>query len=1032
MRIRTILLTLSILGTTLTAAVVWMLLDDKEEVIAQSETNLKFNTYSDAWSRIESTEFQKLEGFGTGGDGEYFWLPENPNPLNYQQRNSAGDYLTDLSAAGTGELLNPLIQSIRDGDERTAQRFLTLFFGPPLQRREILFYRIIQANNLETAICRKSIFARDYDPCSSIYETDFAGIGSRFELYGTLNSSGLPWSGYMVHSTTEEEHFSAVHAFPVRVNGSTEFIVTVGQTLDGLVESLASDLNVDVSTINVERLNDNSENGFEPNFIDRLSQALARDPLIKNTIVTDDGERLKCRTFQFLTTSTSEACSTASRAVAASLLPLSKDISLSSPYRVIVTRDISDTLYDTDGITIAVVLATLLAVLLIMSVLFFVQRKIFNRLGDAIFVLNELSQGNLDADIQHTTGIFVNQNDEIGELVSALSKYRFSLKQLGEVRAARHESRLQRDKLIIDKMRTLASQLEGNAKALLTADIDKMQELTERASTEGMDGDHTENDEDSNEVVAVAFERMSDQVTALIEARTSEMETARDEADEANKAKSKFLANMSHELRTPLNAIIGYSELLIEEAEELAIDSMTDDLRRITDSGSHLLNLINDILDISKIEAGRLELFINEFDLDKTLDMIKGLASPLGEKNNNQIAFDFPEALGFMNSDETRLRQCIINLVSNACKFTSDGLVTLAVGESNHEGNEYLTFAVKDTGIGMKKEQLQKIFEEFSQASDDTTSKFGGTGLGLTITKTLIEMMGGSVNVSSEEGVGSVFTLQVPRDFEKFSYADRESEDHDEKIVSSSDAPLLLVIDDDENIHDIIRRKLSDEPFRIITAHNGFDGIRKAKKFKPALILVDILMPGKDGWNTISELTAASESTDIPVVVISTLDDLQTAESFGAKAFIQKPIDKEVLLGHIKNIFKDDLGSRRALIIDDDDSARDLAIRIVEGIGFHVDYARNGKEGLETIQKGYDLIVLDLQMPVMDGFEFLEHLDSLDVELPRQPQILVYSSLLLDEVVRKKLQARCSGILDKNNINSKSELEVTIKDLLNN
>ena len=187
MRIRTTLLVISILGALSSASVVWFFMDEKETVIAQSETDLKYSAYSDAWSRLTDTEFQELESFGTSGDGEYFWLPENPNPLNFQQRNSAGDYLTDLSAAGTGELVNPFIKAVQSGDTRGAQRFLTLFFGPPLQRREILFYQITQANNLETVFCRKSIFAREYDPCSTIYETEFVGLGSRFELYGNLN-----------------------------------------------------------------------------------------------------------------------------------------------------------------------------------------------------------------------------------------------------------------------------------------------------------------------------------------------------------------------------------------------------------------------------------------------------------------------------------------------------------------------------------------------------------------------------------------------------------------------------------------------------------------------------------------------------------------------------------------------------------------------------------------------------------------------------------------------------------------------------
>jgi len=1033
MRIRTTLLILSILGALSAASVVWFFLEEKESVIAQSETDLKYSTYSDAWQRLTKVEFDRLENFGVNGDGEYFWLPENPNPLNFQQRNSAGDYLTDLSAAGTGELVNPFIQAIQNGDNRGAQRFLTLFLGPPLQRREIIFYQITQANNLETIFCRKSIFARDYDPCSTIYETEFAGMGSRFDLYGSLNSTGQPWSGYMVHSTTEEENYTLVHSFPIRVNGVTEFIVTVGQAVDGLVENISRDLNVGammVNTLRPQGLYSNKEGSDTFAIEVGLASVLEQDPSIRNTVITNARDRLFCRAVAFFSGNDSDFCSTASQASAAALVPLNFNNSEISPYRLVITRDVSDTLFETDGITITVILVTALAVFVILLILFFVQRRIFDRLGGAIYILNELTQGNLDADITHKKSILVSEDDEIGKLVSALSKYKSSLQELDEERIARRLSRLERDKLIIGKMRSLASKLEGDARALLMDDIDKMQGLTERISGKNQlnsnDGRQTE--ENSNKAIAVAFERMSDQVTSLIEARTSEMEVARDDATEANLAKSKFLANMSHELRTPLNAIIGYGELLLEEAEDEGLVSMSVDLKRITDSGTHLLNLINDILDISKIEAGRLDLFVSDFELINVINILESVAKPLGEKNNNQVILSHSEDLGSMHSDETRLRQSLLNLIGNACKFTENGVVKLAVSSLDN-GN--LRFAVSDTGIGLTEEQMAKIFEDFTQAGSETAAKFGGTGLGLSITKNLIGMMGGTLSVKSEIGVGSTFIIEVPRNCDAAGLEDNVKKDHEDTLFHPSvnnAGPCVLIIDDDIMMHDIVRRKFSDEGFNIVSAMDGVSGVKVAREINPDIILLDVLMPGKDGWAVITELKRDKMLSKIPVIVISTLDDDFSAKALGADSFMKKPIEKEVLLDNIKRIFSDGVSGRKALIVDDHADARDIISRMLSTVGFDIQTAVNGEDALKKVASGFDLVILDLSMPVMNGFQFLESLEG--KELIQRPQIIVYSAMHLDETMRSSLSAQCEGIIDKNDIDSHASLESMVKKAL--
>jgi signal transduction histidine kinase/CheY-like chemotaxis protein len=728
----------------------------------------------------------------------------------------------------------------------------------------------------------------------------------------------------------------------------------------------------------------------------------------------------------------SDFCATASRASAASLIPLNQIENSQYDFRLAVTRDVSDILFETDGITINVFMISVIAVLAILIIVFFVQQTIYRRLASAIHVLNELTHGNLDTDFKHKKSFFVNEDDEVGKLVSALKIYKTSLQELDDERKNRRLSRLERDKLIIEKMRTLSLQLEGDAQALLVRDIDQMQTMMDQVAGKhfqsGNSTDRQKIEEDSNRLISVAFERMSDQVTALIEARTAEMESARDEANEANTAKSKFLANMSHELRTPLNAIIGYGELLLEEAEEEGIESMSEDLKRITDSGTHLLNLINDILDISKIEAGRLELFISDFELANVINTLQSVAKPLGEKNNNQVIFERTQNLGSMHTDETRLRQSLLNLIGNACKFTENGVVKLTVTNSTNDIN--VLFAVSDTGIGLTDEQISKIFDDFTQAGSETAAKFGGTGLGLSITKNLIEMMGGTLSVKSEIGAGSVFTIEVPRNCEIALPSAALSNGNIEisGLIQEGSGPRILIIDDDPMTHDIIKRKLSDEEFSIFSAMDGTSGINAVRDFAPDVIFLDILMPGKDGWAVIAELKADELLSKIPVIVISMLDDDFSAKALGATAYMKKPIEKKVLLENIASIFSGETVGKKALIIDDHADAREIISRILSATGFEVETAVNGADGLDKLASGFDLVILDLSMPVMDGFQFLARLEEANLISP--PQIIVYSAMHLDETMRASLSGQCKGIIDKNEIDAQASLKTIVKQAL--
>ncbi len=648
--------------------------------------------------------------------------------------------------------------------------------------QEILFSKV-----QESAFSRMAYYAYSADPgASAIWrlrgrrspiEAVKSGNQRRIELalsatYNKLNESGtldaigifqrdgtligqLPTEGEMStelgrqladasFNRSQSRGFAAVNGklqqhviFPIYANATVVAYVYFGRDFKRLAEVFEADSNSLLISNNFSASNTEPSN-------DAMSNISANDT-DHNNILTVDGKRHVVARY-----------------------PLS--LSNSAIEELIFAKNVEQVIATTDKYFIQGILFAAAFLVLSGIVIFVMLRTRLNPLNDALTVLKNISDGNL------SNQIVKRQDDEIGQIVEALASLQEQLLMFVTQKAEADKlTKVQQDQ-ILQQTVTLANLLPTERRSAMEETILEIRREIEKyngAEQKGLTFDIVEDPvgtlfTKSFSSLATELSSQYDQLELLVQQRTAELEVARDQANAASDAKSKFLANMTHELRTPLNAIIGYSEMLMEEAEEASeLEWLLADLARIKSSAVHQLQLINDILDHSKIEAGKLDLFVEKFTLAETIGFIQSISAPLAQKNGNEILFEIAENFGHMLSDETRLRQILLNLLSNACKFTHDGIVTLTVQGYTKDNAPWVSFCISDTGIGMSQDQVDKIFQEFTQAEAGTAAKFGGTGLGLTITKRLVEMMGGEIDVQSQPDRGSAFTIALPKKIDR-------------------------------------------------------------------------------------------------------------------------------------------------------------------------------------------------------------------------------------------------------------------------
>jgi len=476
--------------------------------------------------------------------------------------------------------------------------------------------------------------------------------------------------------------------------------------------------------------------------------------------------------------------------------------------------------------------------------------------------------------------------------------------------------------------------------------------------------------------LAQTFNQMATQLSGAyqtleekVSQRTSELQAANQELARANKLKSEFLANVSHELRTPLSAIIGFSQILLDGIDGSLNEEQQQDVAQVNKSGHSLLGLINQILDLSKIEAGKMEISTERVDLCELVGEIVDEIRPLAQEKGLRVESRLPGELPAVEADPLRLRQILINLLSNAVKFTDRGHVEILAQPSGR----MMRVSIHDTGVGISPEAQKVIFEEFVQGDGSSTRRHGGTGLGLSIVRTLVEMHGGAITVVSEPGLGSTFTFTLPA-WASVPALPASRPHAAAAMARGLGGRAILVVDDDTSVRRLIARQLEQEGWRVIQAGNAADAVQLARESQPVLVTLDIMMPDASGWWVLEHLKEDPRTAGIPVLVVSIMEDRHKVFALGASDYLSKPYDRRQLIERVKRLLPD-LRGRRVLVVDDEPGARAMLSKILAEEGAQVSQAEAGAEALAAIgQSRVDLVLLDLMMPGMSGFEVVARL----------------------------------------------------------